>query len=470
MELLKKHMISFICGGVALLAIGITFFPMGGMFEGLSTQMQESEKDDEEIKSLINQRVNFPSEDPTKAVVACWPSEKALTAAKSVVQRIADDSADLMDRVVRLNAGDRKLLVPGSLPAGAELGAFKNRYPQFFAELRSKLNAAVPVTDAEVDAEMPKPAETGAAPAAVSPPMGRPGLDARGSYDSGLAARERARISRGGGYTENTNERMEVRARLAQERANSFSMYLTPDPQSSIGTSSFAKHPGIPEPTVQDPPTVPDVWVAQLGLWIQQDVCDAIAGLNGNSKKVGTSIVKRLVSIEIPPEYITKTGPTPIVGSTDVVRPGRGGIMRGNFGGAGDQNVTGPTNAPVKPLFRDYTWSPTGRICNSMYDVMHFYVTVDVDAACCADVLWALENNRCITVLNVDSRAVDLQTWQDAGYFYGDRPVVQLVIKCEALFFRQWTVVKNGGVMPEVIREQLGAKTQKTTLTPGGGN
>ena len=48
--------------------------------------------------------------------------------------------------------------------------------------------------------------------------------------------------------------------------------------------------------------------------------------------------------------------------------------------------------------------------------------------------------------------AVDSQMLKFDGYVYGDRPVVQLRLKCEALLMREWT----HKYMPPAVRKMLG--------------
>lgn len=474
METVKKHLISIVCGGVVLLALLLSYFPMSGFFSDLDSRLKQSEQELSKVKQAANVTVQFPTADPFNPGPSVFPSERVYDAASRVVDQIVDASTNMVQQVVSLNAEGKQLLVRGALPAGADLGVFKDRYPVALAQFPPLLRAGLPVSDDEVTTAMPKPADapdaaTGQPAAPPDPAMmrrrGAPWLEGER-----MAIRRGAMINRAVAGTEESDERARMRDKLALERAGKIAMYITPDLAGggsgnviAGATSSFDRHAGIPAP--QDPrqPELQDVWAAQISLWIQQDVVNAIVDSNKESKAVETSVVKRLVAIEIPKEYITKSGPVTI---TDIRSEGPVRAMarplvfgRGPAAAAAAQPTDANTPAvPLSPLVRDFTWSPTGRICNKDYDVMHFAVTVDVDAARYGEFLANLQNDRCITVLSVDMRGVDLEDVQRQGYLYGKGPVVQLVIKCEALFFRQWTVIgdkNNPGPMPDAVRDLL---------------
>jgi hypothetical protein len=91
-------------------------------------------------------------------------------------------------------------------------------------------------------------------------------------------------------------------------------------------------------------------------------------------------------------------------------------------------------------LKAEYHGSPTGRVSNGLYDVVHFDVIMDVDAEMVPMVMSELSRERFITVRRIDNlMAVDSALEQVQGYFYGNRPVVRLTLACEALFLREWT-------------------------------
>ena len=70
--------------------------------------------------------------------------------------------------------------------------------------------------------------------------------------------------------------------------------------------------------------------------------------------------------------------------------------------------------------------------------------------------------NRFITVLKVDLLTIDSGQALLVGFIYGPRPVVQLNLSCEELFFRQETSV----FMPDAIKKALGVPL--ATAAPAG--
>jgi hypothetical protein len=87
---------------------------------------------------------------------------------------------------------------------------------------------------------------------------------------------------------------------------------------------------------------------------------------------------------------------------------------------------------------------------------MHFIVTVDADAHRFETFMSNLTKGKFITILRADVRGVDRErVQQNAHYYYGKNPVVRLTLKCEALFFRNWTVDPPNTLMPVNVQKIL---------------
>src|SRR5205807_10670672 len=72
---------------------------------------------------------------------------------------------------------------------------------------------------------------------------------------------------------------------------------------------------------------------------------------------------------------------------------------------------------------KDYTLSPTGRICNPLYDVVKFKLVLDVDASRSPEVIQELERGKFITVMQMNTAVVDLLQARDDGFlFVADKP------------------------------------------------
>ena len=100
----------------------------------------------------------------------------------------------------------------------------------------------------------------------------------------------------------------------------------------------------------------------------------------------------------------------------------------------------------------------TKRVSNALFDVAQFELTIDIEADQVARFLKHLATNRFITVLNMEMVNVDMQAMQAARFVYGNRAVVTLTLKCEALFLRHWTI----RYMPDSVRKIVGAPKQWT--------
>ena len=71
------------------------------------------------------------------------------------------------------------------------------------------------------------------------------------------------------------------------------------------------------------------------------------------------------------------------------------------------------------PLTRIFARSPTGRVCNTLYDVVHFRVTVIVEAAQVQHFLASLRSQRFVTVLQLSAQNEDTRAAEYQGYVFG---------------------------------------------------
>jgi len=213
---------------------------------------------------------------------------------------------------------------------------------------------------------------------------------------------------------------------IMQDVATSSRVYINP--------GTFEVNPQIV--AAAGAPDALTIYLAQLGYWIQYDVVNAINEINGASKSVPESVVKNLIS----------------------VRVDAGGIPR-FIAAAG---ATTANDDPDGQLKKDNTVSATGRVSNGLYDVFHFTINADVQADKLPEFLRGLSNKRFITPLGVDLRAVDNAQALAQGHVYGDKPVVNVTVPCEILYFRKW----NAPLMPAAVKTQLGITDQAPGAAP----
>lgn len=212
------------------------------------------------------------------------------------------------------------------------------------------------------------------------------------------------------------------RARVT--KARSIHCYI--DPQ------TFQVSPIARETT---PPSVEEMWNAQVSVWIQEDVVRAIAGLNGqaaekldrNDIALEHVPVKRLVAVRVL-GYELPNGQRVAFR----VDPGVG---------------AGPFQAP--PVGSTLT----GRVTGGDIDVVRFMVQLVVDQRQIPRVIDAISRANFFQCVGVSYEAVNRQTEEmQLGYFYGTAPVVKLTLDFEAYM----AVEAYADLMPPEVRARLG--------------
>jgi hypothetical protein len=230
---------------------------------------------------------------------------------------------------------------------------------------------------------------------------------------------------------------------MQNEMATKYKMYVDPD-------KVFKMPASLPTNRAPDPS---DIWWCHIEYWVYRDVCNAIAEVNDKSNSILTSPVKNLLLLNVPWAFFPN-------------QPGAVG-GGGNFAGGGsaeDPNAsTGSLPDPTVTVPDGPAITPTRRISNNLYDVVHFDLVVDLEATAVPVFLKTLATNRFITVLEMDMDSVDSQLLKFDGYVYGDRPVVQLKLRCEALLLREW----SRKYMPPAIKKSLGIPDQQQLQRAG---
>lgn len=466
MDKVKKHLFPVLCAGIAIIAIVVYFVPLGGWYDAFNQRLDAQAKAAGAITSLVNQKRVLPIVHPEQnqpEPLTNYPNNARLQQGLEQTARVQTAAQDVLARAVQINRAGHEVLLPLALPRPdpSSKNEFKIAYNN---ALRSNptlpapagaatqpasapapiprgnipdgiLNAAAPPTDAEIQAAWAREWETNYEPRLIfvgAPPAG-----------GGAAAGQKPRAANERQLqTEMLEKNKDFRGKFRRDRANNFRTYIAPD------ALSVAPHmaPG-------ETPSAEDIWFAQMALWVQQDAARAIAATNASYKGgILASPVKHVLRIDVPP------GPGMYMMAADPTAPG--GAAAGAEAAA-IENV----DAPITPL---YERSPTGRISNALYDVVHFDLDVIVDAAHVRHFLQQLEHGRLITVLEMDMQAVDLKLAKERGYDYGDRPVARVSLKCEALYMRDWTARAMPGTtgtppMPPEVMRLLGIQP----TTPG---
>jgi hypothetical protein len=421
MDIVKKNIASILCGVIALAAIVAWFWPVGGFYSTLKADVDKSAATYKQVDDLRKAPRKLPTlvleGNAEQADLKSFPNEKVIKAGQEKTAALTKQSKDMLQTVTQLNM--HQPLVPGSLPspdsrAGQvfptayieELGLSQKGYETGIPKL---LNATSPPTTEELTEIAQEMWET--------------------NYKSRILL-----VAGQDNYQDVSNQfTFEVVANLKEQeqrkRAMNHMVYLD---DVSLASST--------EIQVGKVPNENQIWFAQVGLWIEQDVAKAIVAANKGAKNILDAPVKHLYALKLP------------FGGDMYVRAGAV---------AGAEGAALPTDANGAPQL--FSASPTGRACNDLYDVVHFDLVLRVDYAKIPQVLNEIERDRLFTVLTTSVASVDAADEKNKfGYIYGDQPVAELTLTCEALFLRSWTVDKENNfksaLMPKAIRQHVGAE------------
>lgn len=181
-------------------------------------------------------------------------------------------------------------------------------------------------------------------------------------------------------------------------------------------------------------PSPEDMWYAQVSLWVQQDVADAIARLNNEAAR---KVKDASICVEQMPVKRLK-----------LVRVGGYDLASGpiEFPSLG---VSGPRTGEVTDTF-------TKRTSNDLYDVVHFRIVAVVDQRFIPELVNAISTTNYYVNTSMSLAAVDRNQDQNVeGYFYGTAPVVQVTLDFEGYLLRE----AYQELMPPAVRKLLGIKT-----------
>ena len=430
MEIVKKNIISIICGVVALAAVAVAFVIVPGKKEALQANVNQSKTAHDAVNGLLTKSRKLPvvnPDSPEEKTLEAFPSEAVIKQGDALTKKVEEESKAIFKAAVDMNR--HELLVPGSLPApfAPQQFAFRRAYT---AALPPPVQGAAPgmpppnggITKSKFAQDLqagmpPTPEELRVAAENLAREIEQKKLVYTSNSQPANAPQVKAEID------ERTRKLpLEMRDKIA----TGSKVYINPNtfeinPRIVVGVGGAAGAP----------PDTREIYSAQLGYWIQQDVVQAVKELNANAKSVADAPVKHLISVRTKPYGMS----TPIF------------ITGPEMTAAGDANAALPKVPQV---------STTGRVSNQLYDVFHFQVEMDVEQDKLADVMRGLGTKRFITPLFVDVHAKDLAQALAEGHVYGNKPVVNVRAECEVLYLRAW----HAPFMPAALKTKLGISTE----------
>lgn len=437
MEIVKKNLVSIICGLIAVMALVAVFiWPLDGYYENLKTKADNRAKVQGKISTLLSKTRVIPVFDPnnpTPANLPAFPSKTLTDRAKTATQGIAGTSDKVVQLAVQLNEYGHDLVLPNSLPSPMNQPIalkFRRVLQDSLDELRTKeLLAGIPPTPEEFNSRADVLWKSMQKDIIVLPDNTTPNLDQ-------IMAR----------YQDKLNK---LPDEMKAEMATKNKMYI--DPLSVMRVSASLPADG-------NAPSRESIWWSQVAFWITKDVAMAIKDVNASSQTVTDSPIKNLLALTIPEDFFPP-GVAALASQPVGATGGRGMDTSSDTGAT--PPVTGGLPDATLALPDGSTQTPTKRISNNLFDVVQFKMTLDIEADKIPLFLKTLATNRFITVTRMEMNPVDSQLKQILGYVYGPRAVVTLDLDCEALLLRQWTLK----YMPLSIRKALGVPE----ATPGTG-
>ncbi len=421
MEIVKNNIVSIILGVIALIALTTPFWLINGYVSDLQEKGNQSRQTYNNITALLNRQRVMPAPTPQgqPQPLDRFPNEALITAGENLRTDVQQTAQRMLDLAIEMNR--RELLIKDSLPTprGNDPFIFRDRYndyvkPQMLS--RDILHGAMPPTPEEIKLAQERLWEE------VFVRQIRP-------LGGGKTNEEQVKQK----YLQ---EAANVGNQMTIERAQQIKIYVEPN--------AFTWHPAF-ETTTGQPPTVEEMWFAQLGIWIQTTVAEALADTNADASNVLDSIVKHLIRIEFPDNpYVLPAAAGSSVSSAGTY-PGEAPMVQTT------------SQDPTQPLPQAFDRSLTGRVSNALFDVVHLRVEVIVDATRFPIFLQKLGEERFLYVRTYRMESVDAAAQQLAGYVYGSNPVIRADLELEMLFFRDWTV----DLMPDQVRVMLGIEPRR---------
>lgn len=414
MEIVKKNLISILCGVVALVGFSAWFWLVQPEVASQQAELDKRVATASSLKSLMTKTRTMPTGEPLEV----FPNAKVIEAGNMLVDSVKTESASLLGNVTALN----KLtpMVADAFPtprSGTEQFQFRDTYNRLYVQpvkiQKELLQAGRPPTKEDIESAIQRLWRT--------------------NYETRVIRQQNGQTNEAELRAEYDLEKLKIPLEEQQRVALENKMYVE-EKALKLNPQMVAASGAPPEPQV--------MWYAQVGIWIQETLAEAIRDTNASATNVLDAPVKHLVRIDI--------NDNPYLSGNQQLSTNTNANMQ--------VQPTGPAYAPnVKVPFKGSS-SLTGRSSNSLYDVTHFRMVVRVDGRKIGEFLSQLGKNRLVYARTVAVSPVDTVVEQQAGYFYGQDPVVELTIDGEMLFLRSWTIgtPDHAGLMPLAVQQDLG--------------
>lgn len=380
MDIVKQHLFLILCGvaGVAGIVLGITGI---SSMSKVRAEMQEAQQLHTSLTGLRSKPVN----------------QRFIEQEQLRIEECAKNYQEVAARARQLNP--YQPLIKDVFPFGKHdvRIEFRRKYNEAMQELLKTLQAG----------QRPSAAEIQEADDAIYRESAQ--LDAESSNDPFWTPT---------GVITEAGARRNAAARAAINRAQRIRIYA--EPLGKDESSALQLHPEMRSLDSLEAPSLYDCWFAQVQLWIQTDVVQAIARLNdqvaqeylarGENPWVGVLPVKDLVSLRVTDEYVTESSQAAVLGSTTAVAEARA-----------------PEFPPTNSLD---TFTGSFSDVDGEFQVVNFTLKVVVDQRSLMKLIDEISRDRFHVLLRA-SYTMEQANPQMTGRIYGPDPAVLAVLDFE---------------------------------------
>jgi hypothetical protein len=497
MAFLKRNLFVLVCLLVGLVSIGLGYMGCSSY-----TAIQASMKQAADIGDQLANAGKVSGRSGRVAPIDLVVQEHNIKTIQGAVQTVREKA------LVINAAGVGDYLVPALFPGPTDnqlmVLEFKKKYQAAVEALPELLHAKGPPTSDEIKAMQDKldaeredkggAVQPAAAPApvrTVTPPRtdrSRTRLEdafrntrrgsessARGGGVGAVPGRSETGGTRVGGETSEARRLADVK------RAQEIHCYVSDDPAVTFTVIQGALTPtGVIDPL--------DMWMAQMTLWVQREVCKALNQVNEDAAKklreagekapvdVTTLPVKRLIKLTVG-DYKRRQAPEGR-GAGGAPAPGHRQGAAAHGGGAsglgslvrqGLGKKETPSARPVEQttslqaLLTEPSW--TGRESGEDLDVVPVALDLVIDQRCLPQVI----DRICRANFYVPTQVVSCRKLTPAelggDYVYGSAPIVEVELTFERYFFPKVYAER----MPASVGGMLGHPLPRDAEGPGGG-
>src|SRR4051794_33735596 len=115
MEIVKRNIISIVCGVIALAAVIAFFFPVGGWYTDLAAKLKQRATVNDNITSILRTRRALPvlALDGKPEPLTVFPNKNVIAEGNRAVTKVHTVSEQLLQTAVKVNHEGHDVLVVG---------------------------------------------------------------------------------------------------------------------------------------------------------------------------------------------------------------------------------------------------------------------------------------------------------------------------------------------------------------------